>query len=108
MGAFQKFVEWGTDAKYVAIGKKCDICGKKLNFFATGFWSTNAKQLADGVLCKRCFEKLERLRECRELWVPQERKKAAPFYYLDGNRLFRIDVQQAKLLLETAESYLIV
>ena len=30
MGLFQKFCEWGTDAKYVKPGKKCDLCGKKL------------------------------------------------------------------------------
>ena len=103
MGAFQKFVEWGTDAKYVAIGKKCDICGERLNFFETGFWSTNAKQITDGVLCKHCFEKLEKLRDFRKLWVPKD-KKEVPFCYLDGNRLFLLDTEKAKLLLESAES----
>lgn len=104
MGAFQKFVEWGTDAKYVAIGKKCDICGERLNFFETGFWSTNAKQITDGVLCRHCFEKLEKLRDYRKFWVPKSKKKEIPFCYLDGNRLFLLDAEKAKLLLESAES----
>jgi len=104
MGVFQKIVEWGTDAKYVPVGKKCDICGENLTLLETGFWSVNAKQLADGVLCKHCFEKLERLRECRELWVPQKRMNTHPFCYLDGNRLLLMDVQNVKLLLESAES----
>ena len=45
MGLYQKFCEWGTDAKFVPHGKKCDICGKKLSYLDTGFWSINANGL---------------------------------------------------------------
>ena len=103
MGLYQKFCEWGTDAKFVPHGKKCDICGEKLGFFESGFWSTNAKQITDGVLCKHCFEKLEKLRDYRKLWVPKSKKKEIPFCYLDGNRLFLLDAENAKLLLESSE-----
>ena len=51
---FQKFVEWFSDCKYVPVGSRCSICGKKLNFFHTGFWSTNVQNynghLSDGVI----------------------------------------------------------
>ena len=40
MGLFQKFCEWGTDAKYVKPGKKCDLCGKK---WATTPWSSEVE-----------------------------------------------------------------
>lgn len=104
MGMFKKFVEWGTDAKYVAPGKKCDICGKKLGLLETGFWSINAKQLADGVLCRHCFEKLEKLREYRKLWVPRSLRKMDPFCYLEGRKLPQMNVQKAKQLLSAAET----
>ena len=102
MGAFQKFVEKATDAKYVAPGKKCDICGERLSFLETGFWSINATPLRDGVICKHCYEKLEQLRKYRKLWVPETLQKAIPFCYLEGDRLFLMDVQKAKQLLESA------
>lgn len=104
MSVFQKFVEWGTDAKYVPGGKKCDICGNKLGVFETGFWSINAKQLADGVLCKDCYEKLELLTRFRTACIPAKLRKEVPFCMLTATRLPQMEVQQAKQALEDAES----
>ena len=100
MSVFQKFVEWGTDAKYVPGGKKCDICGNKLGVFETGFWSINAKQLADGVLCKDCYEKLELLTRFRTACIPAKQRKEVPFCMLTATRLPQMEVQQAKQALE--------
>ena len=36
-GLFKKFVEWGTECKYVPLGSCCGACNKKIGFFASGF-----------------------------------------------------------------------
>ena len=58
---FKNFVEWATDSRYVPLGSRCSLCGKKLGFFRTGFWSTNASKLGDGELCEKCAEKVARV-----------------------------------------------
>lgn len=58
---FKKFVEWATDSRYVPLGTRCSLCGKKLGFFRTGFWSINASKLRDGELCVKCAEKVKRV-----------------------------------------------
>lgn len=105
MGAFQKFVEWGTDAKYVPLGRKCDICGSKLGFFQTGFWSINAKQLTDGVLCKHCDEKLRLLLEDCPHWVRKDMRNKAPYRGYTPAKRFRMDTHSAKQLIETSETF---
>jgi hypothetical protein len=104
MGAFQKIVEWGTDAQYVPRSQKCDICGGKLGFLETGFWSINAKRLTDGVLCKHCYEKLEMLAEYRTYWVPKSLRKEKPFCDLLVKKLFQLDQQSVRYLLDAAEN----
>ena len=68
MGWFRSFVEAGTDAKYVPLGTKCAVCGKKLGFFYTGFWSVNTKQYEDGAVCSRCTESANRLLKNYRVW----------------------------------------
>jgi hypothetical protein len=104
MGTFQKFVEWATDARYVAPGKQCDLCGAKLPFLETGFWSTNATPLRDGVICKNCYKKLVLLEDYRDAWLPVELHKQAPFSFLRGDKLFLLNVQKAVEILEAAET----
>lgn len=95
MGVFQKFVEWGTDARYVPPGKKCDICSSRLGLFETGFWSINAKHLSGGVICRDCFEKLELLIKYRTRWVPGNLRKEHPFSCLGGSGREDLDGQTA-------------
>lgn len=52
---------YNGDKKYIPRGTKCDICGKKLGFLATGFWSINARTLTDGVLCEECAKRMSDL-----------------------------------------------
>ena len=47
-------VEEATESQYVPLGSKCDLCGRKLGFFATGFWSCNTRHLYDGALYSGC------------------------------------------------------
>ena len=60
---FKKWVEESTEGQYVPLGSKCDLCGRKLVFFATGFWSCNTKHLYDGKLCSKCAKKNRSLSE---------------------------------------------
>lgn len=105
MGLFKKFVELGTDAKYVSLSRRCDICSQKLTFFETGFWSINAKQLTDGVVCKHCYEKLELLAQYRTACIPSNYRKETPFSNLTPSKLCLLDVQSAKSILEYAEDF---
>ncbi len=69
---FKKWVEDGTESQYVPLGSKCDLCGKKLGLFATGFWSCNTRHLHDGALCSKCVKKTETLAKEMHQWMPKE------------------------------------
>jgi hypothetical protein len=103
MGWYQKFCEWGTDAKFVPHSKKCDLCGKKVGFLNTGFWSINAKRLADGVICDRCYKKLDLLSNFRTKWIPNALRKEPPFSALTGGDWQNVSVQDANTVLEAPQ-----
>ena len=105
MGAFQKFCEWSTDAKYVPLNRKCDVCGKKLGFFETGFWSTNAKQLLDAVLCSHCYERLRVLAEYRTEWIKPKQRRTPPFDKLTAKGISQLTFEKAKQVLDAAETF---
>lgn len=100
MGLYQKFCEWGTDAKFVPHGKKCDLCGKNVGFLNTGFWSVNAKWLRDGVICDRCYQKIDLLSKFSNKWIPKNLSDEPPFSALVNNNWQILDVQEAKAVLE--------
>ena len=103
MGLYQKFCEWGTDAKFVPHGKKCDLCGKNVGFLNTGFWSVNAKWLRDGVICDRCYKKMELLSKFRNKWIPEDLSDKPPFDALTNGSWHALGVQEAKTVLEAPE-----
>lgn len=100
MGLYQKFCEWGTDAKFVPHGKKCDLCGKNVGFLNTGFWSVNAKWLRDGVICDRCYKNFELLSKFSSKWIPKDLSDEPPFSALINSNWQILDVQEAKAVLE--------
>ena len=103
MGLYQKFCEWGTDAKFVPHGKKCDLCGKNVGFLNTGFWSVNAKRLIDGVICDRCYKKLDMLLKFRTKWISRNLRKEPPFSVLADSGLHNLSVQEATIVLEAPQ-----
>ena len=103
MGLYQKICEWGTDAKFVPHGKKCDLCGGKVGFLNTGFWSVNAKWLRDGVICDRCYKKMELLSKFRNKWIPNDLSDEPPFDALTNGSWHALGVQDAKEVLEAPE-----
>ena len=103
MGLYQKFCEWGTDAKFVPHGKKCDLCGKNVGFLNTGFWSINAKRLNDGVICDRCYKKFELLSKFSSKWIPKDLRKELPFSSLKNSNWHALSVQEAMAVLEAPE-----
>ena len=105
MGLYQKFCEWGTDAKFVPHGKKCDLCGKKLPCLDTGFWSVNAKWLADGVICEQCLRKLNFLVDYRSSWIPKTLRKIAPFCAIYNRTPHTLNVQEAQTVFEAAQTF---
>lgn len=105
MGFMKKLVESGTDAKYVPNGKTCDICGKKLGFFATGFWSCNAPQYTDGVLCKHCDEKIKLLLTYAPSWIKKALRKESPYYGYSTVTRHSMNLSDLKLLLASAETF---
>ena len=105
MGLFQKFVEWGTDAKYVPLGSKCARCGKKIGFFHSGFWSLNAKQYADGVLCEDCDSKVELLLKHAPDWVKKGFRSKPPYKGYSPSKRFLMPLSSAALLLDSAERF---
>ena len=105
MGFMQKLVESGTDSKYVPNGKTCDICGKKLGFFATGFWSCNSAQYADCVLCKHCDEKIQLLLSYAPSWVKKERRNESPYYGYSTVTRFSMALSDLKLLIDSADAF---
>ena len=105
MGLYQKICEWGTDAKFVPHGRKCDICGKKLPYLDTGFWSVNAKWLADGVICERCLKKLKVLVDYRGSGIPKTLRKTDPFRAIYSRTLHLLKVQEAQTVFEAVETF---
>lgn len=103
MGAFQKLVELGTDSKYVPMGKKCDLCGKKVGFLNTGFWSANAKWLRDGVICDCCYKKMELLSKFRNKWIPKDLSDEPFFTAIINSNWHILDVKEAKAVLKAPE-----
>ena len=105
MGLYQKLCEWGTDAKFVPHGKKCDLCGKKLPYLNTGFWSVNAKWLSDGVICEQCLRKLNFLVDYRNSWIPKTLHKTDPFHAIYSRTPHTLKVQEAQTVLEAAQTF---
>ena len=103
MGLYQKFCEWGTDAKFVPHGKKCDLCGKSVGFLNTGFWSINAKRLNNGVICDRCYKKLELLSKFSSKWIPKDLRKEPPLSALTNGGWHALRVQEAMTVLGSPE-----
>lgn len=103
MGLYQKICEWGTDARFVPHGKKCDLCGNNVGFLNTGFWSINAKRLNNGVICDRCYKKLELLSKFSSKWITKDLRKELPFSALTNGGWHALRVQDAKEVLEAPE-----
>ncbi len=97
---FKRFVEWGTDCIYVPVGAKCDICGKKLGFFATGFWSANTKHVEGGNLCKACDERIQTLIRDKKRWMSKRMQENSPLAGYTLGNWRTMTLQQAKQLLE--------
>lgn len=105
MGWYRKLCEWGTDAKFVPHGKKCDLCGKKLPYLDTGFWSINAIWLPDGVICGQCLQRLNFLVDYRSSWIPKALRKTMPFSAIYNRTPLALKVQEAQEAFESAESF---
>ena len=102
-GIFKRLVEAGTDAAYMPLGSKCDICGKKLGFFATGFWSCNTRHVKDGSLCGGCNEKLTKLIAEKKRWMTKAMQKASPLAAYTAFTWRAMSVQEAKQLIGLKE-----
>jgi len=100
---FKRFVEFATDSSYVPLGAKCDICGKKLGFFATGFWSTNTKHVEGGNLCKACDERIQTLIRDKKRWMSKRMQENAPLAGYTLGNWRTMSLQEAKQLLELKE-----
>jgi len=100
---FKRFVEFATDSPYVPLGAKCDVCGKKLGFFATGFWSTNTKHVEGGSLCKACDERIQTLIRDKKRWMSKRMQENSPLAGYTLGTWRTMPLQQAKLLLEMKE-----
>ena len=100
---FKRFVEFATDSPYVPLGAKCDICKKKLGFFATGFWSTNTKHVVDGNLCKACDERIQALIRDKKRWMSKRMRENSPLAGYTLGNWRTMTLQQAKQLLELKE-----
>jgi len=100
---FKRFVEFATDSPYVPLGAKCDLCSKKLGFFATGFWSTNTKHVEGGNLCKACDEKLQTLIRNKKRWMSRSMQKNSPLAGYTLGNWRTMTLQEAKQLLELKE-----
>ena len=100
---FKEFVEFATDSPYVPLGAKCDLCSKKLGFFATGFWSTNTKHVEGGNLCKACDEKLQTLIRDKKRWMSKSMQEHSPLAGYTPGTWRTMSLQEAKQLLEMKE-----
>ena len=100
---FKRFVEFATDSPYVPLRAKCDVCGKKLGFFATGFWSTNTKHVVDGNLCKTCDERIQTLIRGKKRWMSKSMQENSPLAGYTLGNWRTMPLHQAKQLLELKE-----
>jgi len=100
---FQKFVEFATDSRYVPLGSRCSLCGKRLGFFRTGFWSVNAAVLTDGALCPACIEKVQVLFQTRTQWMPDSLQKSDFWKYYGRKSWKSLSVDAAQKLLAARE-----
>ncbi len=100
---FKRFVEFATDSPYVPLGAKCDVCKKKLSFFATGFWSTNTKHVEGGNLCKACDEKIQTLIRDKKRWMSKSMLENSPLAGYTLGNWRSMTLQEAKQLLELKE-----
>ncbi len=104
---FQKFCEWFNDCKYVPVGSRCGACGKKLNFFFTGFWSVNNQRynryLSDGVLCAKCKENAEHFIKSRKKWMSKELQAQDKWHKFDARNMDYYSVSDIKTLMEQKE-----
>ena len=104
---FQRFVEWFGECKYVPVGSRCSICGKKLNFFHTGFWSVNVQNynghLSDGVLCVACREKAEHLIKTKKKWLGEELQALDQWQKFDARNMDFYSLSDIKMLIEQKE-----
>ena len=100
---FKRFVEFATDSPYVSLGAKCDVCGKKLGFFATDFWSTNTKHVEGGNLCKTCDERIQTLIRSKKRWMSKRMQEVSPLAGYTPGSWRTMTLQEAKLLLELKE-----
>ena len=100
---FKRFVEFATDSPYVPLGAKCDVCSKKLGFFATGFWSTNTKHVEGGNLCKACDERIQTLIRDKKRWMSKRMQENSPLAGYTLGTWRTMPLQEVKELLELKE-----
>ena len=104
---FQKFCEWFNECKYVPVGSRCGACGKKLNFFFTGFWSVNNQRynrfLSDGVLCAKCKENAENFIKSRKKWMSKELQAQDKWQKFGARNMEYYSVSDIKALMEQKE-----
>ena len=100
---FKRFVEFATDSQYVPLGSKCDLCGKKLGFFATGFWSTNTKHVEGGNLCKACDERIQTLIRDKKRWMSKRIQENSPLAGYTLGTWRTMSLQEVKQLLALKE-----
>jgi hypothetical protein len=100
---FKNFVEWATDSRYVPLGSRCSLCGKKLGFFRTGFWSTNASKLVDGELCEKCADKVERVIATMPKWLKRGTQKHASRIHYNTHSWHKLTVKNAAEMIAAKE-----
>ena len=105
---FKNFVETTNDCKYAPVGSCCSVCGKKLNFFFTGFWSINNQRynrnLSDGVLCSKCKEKAEQFIKSKNKWMSKELKEQVKWKKFDARNMELYSADDIKMLMEQKEA----
>ena len=104
---FKNFVEKSTECKYVPLGTRCSICGKKLGFFSTGFWSINIQRynlhLSNGVLCEACKEKAEYFISTKNKWLSKELQALDEWKKFNAQNIDFYSVDDIKMLMEQKE-----
>lgn len=104
-GNFKAFVEWGTDCKYVALGSRCSICEKKIDFFHSGFWSVNSKEkhLRNGILCGKCYRHATSLIERQNEWMSEELRNKEQWRKFGSNVMLYYTSEEIRMLFEQKE-----
>ena len=100
---FKNFVEWATDSRYVPLGSRCSLCGKKLGFFRTGFWSTNASKLVDGELCEKCAEKVDRVIATMPKWLKRGTQMHASRIHYNTHNWHKLTVKNIAEIIAAKE-----